>query len=185
MQQPKRIKTGNLFDDVLCVCFKECKWIMLYHALTLDCDTPILEALLFSTFAFTAIKRQSDSQQLDNHRFVRRLKLHLCKYVQRHTKWPWRQEPDVRGMDSISSRYTTDWFELWVNRKLDPTAVMSVVAMTDDEPIFQIELHVKKRQSILVFHPNSETPIKHKVKPYEFPELLTELKNNLITVFNK
>jgi len=185
MQPPKRIKTGNVFDDMLCVRFKECKWMMLYHALTLECDTPILEALLFSTFAFTAVKRQPNSRIPDNHRFVRRLKSHLCKYVQRHTKWPWRTDPDVRGMDSISSRYTSDWFELWVNKKSDPTAVMSVVAMTDDEPIFQVEFRVKDRQSILVFYPNSETTIKHKVKPYEFPELLAELKNNLITVFNK
>jgi len=83
MNLTKRQKTEqSLPDTLLCAKFAtKSRWIVLYLAVVLGCDTPILEALLYSTYAYTAVKTQPNARQTANYAFVSALVTHLQDYV--------------------------------------------------------------------------------------------------------
>jgi len=89
-QAPKRLKRKHRFEDFLGIYFGEkSKWIMVYFLIALDCDSPILEALLFTSFADTKVSRIG----LKNNDFLESLiKLIADKIQKLHPRLQYRRE---------------------------------------------------------------------------------------------
>jgi hypothetical protein len=83
MNPAKRQKSEQFpLDSLLCAKFtKKSPWLVLYFAVILDCDTPILEALLYSTYAYTAAKPQASGLQSSDYAFVLTLVRSLQDYL--------------------------------------------------------------------------------------------------------
>lgn len=55
-QAAKRVKRKVQLEDFLDICFgTECRWIACYFCIALECDYPIVEAILFTSYTKTKV----------------------------------------------------------------------------------------------------------------------------------
>lgn len=106
----KRIKTSPALLAFLKPLFlKTSKWCVVYLNVALDCDTPILEAISFTTYAYTGFREDEDGLQLFSavkEFILDRISSHRSNWCQNcfypTSNWWHPDPPTASGVDGIS-----------------------------------------------------------------------------------